>query len=96
MTQAIGRACRYGQTKTVHIYNFLSLHTFEVDLVQLREGKVLINNEKPTPEILPFESFVPFSFVLVESEHGEKGEYGSAGVEDLLKHYDLDDAKIAH
>jgi len=41
MTQAIGRVRRYGQTKTVHIYRFLSLKTIDVDIIQGRTQKKL-------------------------------------------------------
>ena len=43
MTQAIGRARRYGQQKTVHIYQFLSLNTIDVDIIEERTGKRLVN-----------------------------------------------------
>lgn len=41
-TQAIGRARRYGQRKTVHIYRFLSLKTIDVDIIEERTGKMLL------------------------------------------------------
>lgn len=84
MTQAMGRARRYGQSKPVHIYNFLSLKTIDVDTLQLRSGKVLTEDVAPPPEFLPFESFVPSTFDLVDAKHGEKGEFGSAETSELL------------
>ncbi|KAF2495114.1 hypothetical protein BU16DRAFT_561418 [Lophium mytilinum] len=47
MEQAIGRARRYGQKKTVHVYHFVALNTIDVDIMQrhyrrsnvLREGE---------------------------------------------------------
>jgi SNF2 family DNA or RNA helicase len=41
MTQAIGRAHRHRQTKTVHVYHFLMAKTIEVNIIQDREKKVL-------------------------------------------------------
>ena len=40
-TQCIGRAKRYGQRKTVHVYDFLALNTIDVDLYQEQEKKTL-------------------------------------------------------
>ncbi len=37
--QCIGRARRYGQTKTVHIYRFIALQTIDVDVIYQREQK---------------------------------------------------------
>ena len=38
-TQAIGRVQRYGQTKHVHIWRFLSLNTIDTQIYQERAGK---------------------------------------------------------
>ncbi|CAD6580658.1 MAG: hypothetical protein ASARMPRED_000285 [Alectoria sarmentosa] len=40
-TQCIGRAKRYGQQKTVHVYRILALRTIDVDILQEREQKTL-------------------------------------------------------
>ena len=37
-TQAIGRLRRYGQTKLVHIYRFLSVDTIDVEIFEQRTG----------------------------------------------------------
>ncbi|KAI9836785.1 MAG: hypothetical protein M1819_000950 [Sarea resinae] len=42
MTQAIGRARRYGQKKCVHIHHFLSLKTIDVNILQERKSKRLV------------------------------------------------------
>ncbi|KAK6813412.1 hypothetical protein RU639_011270 [Aspergillus parasiticus] len=42
MTQAIGRARRYGQTKHVYIYHLLARMTIDTTLFQDRHGKVLV------------------------------------------------------
>ncbi|KAF2835614.1 hypothetical protein M501DRAFT_941321 [Patellaria atrata CBS 101060] len=39
MTQAIGRARRYGQEKTVYIYRLATLNTVEVDILEQRERR---------------------------------------------------------
>lgn len=41
-TQCIGRARRYGQTKKVHIYDFLALDTLDVDITEDRQCKHLV------------------------------------------------------
>jgi hypothetical protein len=41
MTQAIGRARRYGQTKPVKVYHFLSVNTIDVDLFEHRKGQAV-------------------------------------------------------
>ncbi|KAE8383418.1 hypothetical protein BDV26DRAFT_287610 [Aspergillus bertholletiae] len=45
MTQAIGRARRYGQTKHVYIYHLLAKMTIETTLFQDRHGKVLVERD---------------------------------------------------
>jgi SNF2 family DNA or RNA helicase len=40
-TQAIGRLRRYGQTKTVYIWRFLTRDTIDVDIYEARTGKKL-------------------------------------------------------
>ncbi|KAI9883353.1 MAG: hypothetical protein M1823_004887 [Watsoniomyces obsoletus] len=42
MTQAIGRARRFGQNKLVHIYQFVSLKTIDVDILEERTGKKVV------------------------------------------------------
>lgn len=88
MTQAMGRARRYGQTKPVHIYNFLSLKTIDIDTLQLRSGKILAEDVAPPLEFFPFVSFAPSTFGLIDTSHGEKGEFGSAETSKLLMEND--------
>ncbi|KAE8365378.1 hypothetical protein BDV27DRAFT_156971 [Aspergillus caelatus] len=45
MTQAIGRARRYGQTKHVYIYHLLARMTIDTTLFQDRHGKVLVERD---------------------------------------------------
>lgn len=45
MTQSIGRAKRFGQQKTVHVYRFLALRTIDVDILQEREHKTLVKKK---------------------------------------------------
>lgn len=45
MTQSIGRAKRFGQQKTVHVYRFLALRTIDVDILQEREHKMLVKKK---------------------------------------------------
>lgn len=41
-TQCIGRARRYGQLKTVYVYDFLALGTIDVDITEKQRGKRLV------------------------------------------------------
>lgn len=41
-TQCIGRARRYGQTKKVHVYDFLALNTIDVDITEDQRNKRLV------------------------------------------------------
>jgi len=42
MTQAIGRARRFGQQKTVHVYHFLVKDTVDIDIVELRTSRAVV------------------------------------------------------
>ncbi|KAJ5591523.1 uncharacterized protein N7459_001892 [Penicillium hispanicum] len=42
MTQAIGRARRFGQTRDVHVYHMLARETVDVRIFQDRSGKVIV------------------------------------------------------
>lgn len=42
MTQAIGRALRFGQMRTVHVYHLLMKKTIDVNILQERHGKLLL------------------------------------------------------
>ena len=41
MTQAIGRARRYGQTKKVHVYHFLTVNTIDIDYFEARNNIII-------------------------------------------------------
>jgi len=41
MTQAIGRARRFGQEKPVHVYHFLVKGTADVDIMEHRTSRVV-------------------------------------------------------
>jgi len=84
MTQAIGRTRRYGQTKPVHIYQFLSLKTVDVDTLQQHSGKILAENVAPPPEFVPYDTFVPSGFGLINGVDGDKGRFGSAETSEAL------------
>lgn len=42
MTQAIGRCQRYGQQRTVHVYHVLVKHSADVNILQDREGGIVV------------------------------------------------------
>lgn len=41
MTQAIGRARRFGQQKTVYIYHFLVKGTVDIDIMEFRTSRIV-------------------------------------------------------
>lgn len=55
MTQAIGRARRYGQTKHVHVYHLLMKRTIDVNIFQDRREKVLIERDGQPVLVFPNE-----------------------------------------
>lgn len=57
MTQAVGRARRYGQTKAVHTYHFLSLKTIDVDTFESRNHVILDHENTTEPDYMPYSSF---------------------------------------
>ncbi|KAJ5353028.1 hypothetical protein N7452_002002 [Penicillium brevicompactum] len=52
MTQAIGRARRYGQQKTVHVYHLLVKNTYDVNIFQERHGGRLFERSG-VPVLIP-------------------------------------------
>jgi hypothetical protein len=46
ITQAIGRARRYGQLKIVHVHYFLSVKTIDIDLFEHRSGMIIQRNSQ--------------------------------------------------
>jgi hypothetical protein len=77
MTQAKGRARRYGQTRPVHIYHFLSLKTVDVDEMQQRT-RLTLTEAAEQPEFVPYEGFESSPLSLLPGKQGVVGKYGSA------------------
>jgi SNF2 family DNA or RNA helicase len=48
--QCIGRARRYGQLKKVHVYDFLALHSIDVDITEDQRCKHLVREKLVTGE----------------------------------------------
>ncbi|KAH7106183.1 hypothetical protein BKA62DRAFT_689117 [Auriculariales sp. MPI-PUGE-AT-0066] len=48
-TQAIGRLRRYGQTKTVHIWRFLTIDTKDVEIFEARSGRKIVGGVDSAP-----------------------------------------------
>jgi hypothetical protein len=90
MTQAIGRARRFGQKKHVHIYQFVTLKTIDIDILESRaseidEGSNIVDKkilaktkEHQTPNEMPYPGFTPTTFKLISQGPGEQSEWGSA------------------
>lgn len=58
MTQAIGRARRFGQTKHVHVYHMLAKNTYEVNIFQRARSSKLVERQG-APVLVPEDAVVP-------------------------------------
>ena len=61
--QAEGRVKRFGQMKTVHIYNFVTSRTVDADIYELREKKAILSIGNET--------------LLADAEPGQHGDFCS-------------------
>ena len=78
MTQSIGRAKRFGQRKTVHVYRFLALRTIDVDILQERERKELVKKAAEASESGGEESDEKWALVEEDEIDGTmEGGWGS-------------------
>lgn len=79
MTQAIGRARRYGQEKHVHVYQFVTSKTIDVDILEKRKGMLLkaVSASDFTPGPEPYPGFQHSAITLVDALPDEKGEFSS-------------------
>lgn len=59
LTQCVGRARRYGQKKTVHVYHYLSLKTTDVDILQERSRKKLVEQRRDVFELMSESNITP-------------------------------------
>lgn len=79
MTQAIGRARRYGQIKPVHIYHFMTCHTIDVDILEYRTSRLVKPIAAMVSGPLPHKGFVHSKLDLVERHQDDKQSvFGSA------------------
>lgn len=83
MTQAIGRAKRFGQKKVIHIYHFLVAYTVDIDLFERLVGKQLIVKSTSTPaEMRPYPSYSAYDIGLAdyrpEKEERRKSKFSSS------------------
>lgn len=58
MTQAVGRARRFGQEREVHVYHLLVKNTYEVNIFQNAQSSKLVERQGvhvlvPEEEVLP-------------------------------------------
>jgi hypothetical protein len=77
MTQAIGRARRYGQDKHVHIYEFVTSKTIDVDILEKRKGVLLKVDSGFKPGVAPYPDFKHSTITPAPAPPGERGEYSS-------------------
>jgi superfamily II DNA or RNA helicase len=84
MTQAIGRARRFGQDKTVHVYHFIASKTIDVDIIEKRSSKILKQVEF-VQNIPPFKRFTEERIALVEPVGDEEGEFASSAASEIFK-----------
>src|SRR4051812_38187090 len=68
MTQAIGRARRFGQQKVVHVYQFIAAETIDVDILEKRSAKILKRIPSVKTVAPPFKLFEEDRIALVERE----------------------------
>jgi hypothetical protein len=55
MTQAIGRAVRFGQKKHVHIWYLLALNTLDVGILQWQNSHLLVRRQNGEFDLVPRE-----------------------------------------
>jgi hypothetical protein len=85
MAQAAGRARRFGQTKRVHIYQFLASMTIDVDIIEKRSGKVLKRVEGFVQNHPPYEGFQDSRVDLVEEiEEGDESDFASTAAREIF------------
>ncbi|KAJ5170138.1 C-5 cytosine methyltransferase [Penicillium coprophilum] len=58
MTQAIGRARRFGQTKHVHVYHLLVKNTYDINIFQRARSSKLVEREG-VPVLVPEDAVLP-------------------------------------
>lgn len=95
MIQAKGRARRFGQTKPVHFYQFLSLNTIDVNILQNRTEKVVTHTDFPLePEFKPYKGFRPSPFTLEERlpnvDMEKQGMFRQPDISDVFVPEDID------
>jgi SNF2 family DNA or RNA helicase len=85
MTQAIGRARRFGQTKRVHVYHYLANKTIDVDIIEKRSSMVLKTVEDIGEDEPPFAGFEE-SRVGLALPGGEdsRGEFSSSAASEIF------------
>jgi SNF2 family DNA or RNA helicase len=72
--QAIGRADRFGQKKVVQVYDFVTKHTIDVDILEKRNDGMLLK-EYESPESDPVTAVIGHRLEKVEL--GEQSTFGS-------------------
>ena len=75
MKQAIGRARRHGQEKVVHIYEFVTSKTVDVDILEQRNDKILKHRgtsyqdpDYSNSDNIPYPGFKPGSIELMDPQ----------------------------
>jgi SNF2 family DNA or RNA helicase len=71
-TQAKGRAYRFGQKKDVLVYDFVTEHTIDVDIIEYRSGQLIKEYEEGTD---PAE--VKIGHRLEDAQDDESSIFGS-------------------
>lgn len=74
MTQAIGRARRFGQKKHVHVYHLLAENTADVSIFQERnQNRLVVRDGEPfvvNKEDKPFPTDVPYKGPILNFDQG--------------------------
>lgn len=72
MTQAIGRARRYGQTRVVHTYHFLSIRTTDIDVFEAMNHCIVDEAKDSNAKEIQRQRFEPY-----EGWYEERGVVGT-------------------
>jgi hypothetical protein len=65
MTQAIGRARRFGQERTVHVYHLVK-HTYDANIFQKRHEKNLVDRNG-VPTLVPADGILQIAYSYPDS-----------------------------
>jgi len=86
MSQAIGRARRFGQEKRVHIYQYVTSKTIDVDIIEKRSSRVLKRVKGLVQNNPPYDEFEAPRVALVEitGDADSQSDFASSAVGEIF------------